>query len=929
MRPPLHSTLAILFASLVSLPLFAQQQAGRIHGTVTDVTHEILPGASVTLTPGNLRTATGREGDFQFLNVAPGTYKLTIHYVGFTTATETIHVANGQTLEVTPVLNVTNSEQRVVVTAPRPYGVSESINTERTATNLVDVLPETVITSLPNANVADVVGRMPGVTLERDEGEGKYVQIRGLEPRLSNTTVDGVDIPAPESGIRQVKLDVLPADLVGSVELNKTLRPNMNGDAIGGSVDLVTKTAGNVPQVTLYTLGGITPIDNTRHAGEVGGTVGGRFGKHKGWGAILSGSYDYNGRGIDDVEPVPDALAGSPSVPYFDNADFRQYLYQRNRYGLGGSLDRTLGPNSSLYLRGILANFTDGGHRTLYNLDATGNGPSATSEQRIGNYLVSTLILGGMETMPSSDMWVNWQVSAARSRMLNPQFDNYASFGYTGPASQCGYNDSSSNPYTPAFTPACFQEAENSNDFALSKLKLGGYGQFAAVNLAERIDASKGFNTANTLNTIAFGAQYTNSHDFDDSYKLVYNPAQDANGNPILIPLGQFTDSSYVNKSYYNGNYPELMPWVNYGAVQSYVLTHASQFVESSTRGQDSNNYNLTEKIPAVYFMDTTDIGPVRLMGGLRMEHTSVNTLGPDNSGALTVHGQTSYTDLLPTASFQYHLTTNSDLRLVYGRGLSRPIPQDLVPYVSIDASGNPVTVSLGNPALVPEHANNYDFEYEYFLTPLGALRGGYFYKSFTDPIVTLQSSPTTGAYAGDRVFQTANAGTAYDEGVEVGFEQQFTYLPGIWRGLGLSGNYSYTTSRAYNVNPTGPRSENPPMLRQAPNTWNLSPTYDYGRVSGRVGLAYNGPNIYQYNFVDGVPGGLAGPSGDVYEYTHFQVDAQFSYWLNHRLQLTVQGLNLNNAVFGFYQGSSQFPIQREFYHPTYSLGLRWTLDRE
>jgi hypothetical protein len=130
-------------------------------------------------------------------------------------------------------------------------------------------------------------------------------------------------------------------------------------------------------------------------------------------------------------------------------------------------------------------------------------------------------------------------------------------------------------------------------------------------------------------------------------------------------------------------------------------------------------------------------------------------------------------------------------------------------------------------------------------------------------------------------------------------------------------------------VNPTGPRSDSPALLRQAPNTWNISPTYDHGRLSSRVGLAYNGANIFQYLLVDGAPGGIRGPSGDVYLYSHFQVDAQASVYLWKGFTAIASGLNLNNAVFGFYQGSPQFFIQREYYKPTYTFGLRWELGHE
>src|SRR6202011_3787537 len=138
-------------------------------------------------------------------------------------------------------------------------------------------LPSEVITSLPNANVADALGRLPGVTLERDEGEGKYVQIRGTEPRYSNVTIDGVNVPSAEN-YRVVKLDIIPSDLVESVEINKTLLANMDGDAIGGSVNLRTKSAGERPTLSLFGLGGYTPIFNGRGATQSGGTGGKRFG---------------------------------------------------------------------------------------------------------------------------------------------------------------------------------------------------------------------------------------------------------------------------------------------------------------------------------------------------------------------------------------------------------------------------------------------------------------------------------------------------------------------------------------------------------------------------------------------------------------------------------------------------------------------------
>ncbi len=479
----------------------------------------------------------------------------------------------------------------------------------------------------------------------------------------------------------------------------------------------------------------------------------------------------------------------------------------------------------------------------------------------------------------------------------------------------------------PHFSPRCFQETNNSANFQFARLKLGNHGQAAKLDLGGKLDISKSYLSGGS-GMLKLGVAFDNSHQFDDSWQTDYTPAVDpATGNPYAVPLSLFLDTSYANAHYYNGNYP-ASPFVNYSAIQNYVLGHASQFVLSSTQVQDGENYALTERIPAAYAMDTDQVGNFRLSGGLRLEQTHVATLSPDANNALTVPGTYSYLDWMPSASLQYRLDNSSDVRLVFGRGISRPVPADLTAATSVDLSVNPHLASLGNPALRPEHGNDYDLLYERYFTPLGDVRAGFFYKSLTDPIVSIQTTPTSGPYAGFRVTQPANAGNAHIAGFEFAFLQQLTYLPGPLRGLGLSGNYSYTTSQASDVNP-GNRSYSPRLLRQAPNTWNFSPTYDLGWFSGRVGLAYNGSNIYQYNYVAGAPGGISGPSGDVYEYTHFQVDAQADLALSPTLRLTLSGLNLNNAVFGFYQGSPQFMIQREYYQPTYSIGLRWTLGGE
>jgi len=162
---------------------------------------------------------------------------------------------------------------------------------------------------------------------------------------------------------------------------------------------------------------------------------------------------------------------------------------------------------------------------------------------------------------------------------------------------------------------------------------------------------------------------------------------------------------------------------------------------------------------------------------------------------------------------------------------------------------------------------------------------------------------------------------------IEVAYQQQLTFLPGFLRGFGVMANYSYTTSQASGI---PGRSDHPALLRQAPNTWNISPSYDLGRLSARLGLSYNGANIFAYQWQDGAdPTGIHGPSGDNYLYAHLQVDAQVNIRMVNGFSAIVYGLNLTNEVFGFYNGSPQYVVQREFYKPTYAIGLRWTSGTE
>ena len=923
-----------LFSAAVAL---SQGAKGTITGRVVDSGGGVLQGARIVLNPGEISRVSDAQGEFTITGVDSGTYAITVSFVGLDTYSASLEVKPGSAAHVDAVLKVGTQSEEVIVTAERAHGEADAINRERTADNVLQVLPAEVIRSLPNANMADAIGRLPSVTLERDEGEGKYVQIRGTEPRLTNVTLDGVNVPSPESGIRQIKLDTISADLVESVEINKTLQANQDADGIGGSVNLVTKTAGERPTVSFSGMGGYTPIVGGRPAVESTGTLGQRFGKDKRWGVLIGGSYDWNGRGIDDIEPVPDQATNLPGQPpTYESMDIREYRYYRSRWGLAGSADYKLAEGSNIYLHGLYSDFKNFGDRWVYSLndnttglqllgsngcstDSTGTTvapctgvPSFNTQIRRPDYAIGSLILGGKHVFSST--WFAWDISAGRSRQI-VNGDPSASFDSTLDTSACQYDPAATKSiYRPQFSAACFTEAYDPDNFVLSKIQ-SNHGLTAQVNLQVTGAFAKRYHIGSHTSSIEVGGRFRNAHKFDNSVGLEF----DAN---TTVPLSQFP-SRLTNHDYYDKSY-QLGPNPAFNDVFAYYFANQANF--DAVAPDITSQYNFIEKVSAGYVMNTIDLSSrVRLVAGIRFEGTNLDTASPTFDGSGSFVGLTkangSYLKVLPSASLRFALDNNTNLRLVYGRGLSRPNPQDIAQAVSWTIGGAINSASLGNPNLKAETGDNFDVLIEHYLNPFGAIQAGFFYKRLTDPIVNetnivqnFEPAPTAplGTY---QVSQPINAGSAWVYGFEASYVQHLTFLPGLLRGFGISANYGYTNSQASGI---PGRTDKPRLVRSAPHTWNVSPTYDYKRFSFRAGLSYNAENIAGYADQPN------GPFGDNYFYPHLQIDMQGSIGLGHGLSFISYILNANNEVFGFYNGSAKYVLQREYYKPTYAAGFRW-----
>src|SRR5579864_859287 len=936
----LLSVLTLLFTQFVS----AQTAHTGIVGHVTDVGGAVVQHARVELQPSATVATTDDDGNFTISGVAPGTYTLTISNVGFSIFSTRVTVQSAAPIRVNAVLKPGTQNEAITVHADREGGEMEALDIERTADNIVQVLPADVITSLPNTNIADAVGRLPSVSLERDEGEGKYVQIRGTEPRLSNVTVDGIHLPSPE-GVRNVKLDAIPADLVESVEINKTLSANQDADAIGGSVNLVTRTATNQPYVSLMGMGGYTPIAGGRELHQIAGTLGQRFGHDNKFGALFGFSYDYNARGINDVEPgqAVNVLPNGSTFLGPNTEDLRDYHYDRSRYGFDGELDYRLGNMSSVFLRGLFSRFKDYGENWAYTptivnfiTDPTDPnnvcGITSTSgtqgcggmnlrntSRRPGQQLVS--VQAGARH-PLGKTLVIYELALSESSYTG----GFSAADFGGPGSSdnsVAFGVDTTRPFAPKFPVLNGVNIYDPTNYFMSDADTETDGIFER-DIVGNISVSREYSLAGHSSTVEIGLKGWDARKTSLVDRELYNGA---NGQPMSDFLSNFRDSNYYFGLYTYG------PVTEFTKITAALAPAGTSF---DALNNFSNTFDISERIWAGYVMDTINFGNFRVQGGLRVESTQDDLhafVVNSNNGAFTsaspLVSSSSYINAFPSIQAQYRFGADTTLRAAYGMGIARPNFGDIAPFMNVDPNASPtVPVSLGNPNLKPTHAQNFDILLEHYFNPHGLLQGGFFYKALTNPIYeSVLTLITSGPFANGTAEQSqpVNGPSAHLAGIEMAWQQGLSFLPGAFNGMGVSANYSYVTSQA--SFPVGfGRTDHPTMVRTAPNNLNFDVTYDKKGVSARMGLSHNDANLWAYG-----PSNSKDPSGDTYLYPHTQVDAQVSYWIprGHGLQVIVSGLNLNNEVFGFYNGAERFPIQREYYSRTISAGLRWTLGGE
>jgi TonB-dependent receptor len=828
-----------------------------------------------------------------------------------------------------------------------------ALEMKRQAPNIIDVQPLSEIIKLPDINMAEALQRIPGISLETDSGEGRFINIRGLDSNLNASSYAGVRLPAsnpssPFSGGRATAFDTFPTGIVGGVEVTKTLRPDMDAEGLGGSINLVPRTGaqyGGRPFFEADIGGGYQPLRQTPvYNAEIstgtsfsgGAGIGGLFAGPDAFSVVITGVIHSDQRGVDDVEASysDNQSAGVPDK-VLSNLQFRWYKYARMRYGTAANFDARANDNTSLYLRVLWSGYLEHGRKhflVLNGLDS-GNGQCATpagqacfqdpnnpngyvasaatleqdttdSVERIQNSLA---ILGGSSVF--SGFRVDYRGSyALGSDRFSVSPGSTWTYGNNVPIAY----DNNTNPKYPTYHTLDGTDPTNPALYQLDNIGLGpSYakdGEWAGV-IDLTIPTGSGTHTAEWK----FGLSGRWRHTTFESTAPSWTP-----NDVILLPPYTFGPPQI----FYNGHY-NIGPWINLDQVAN-LYGGSNGTVSDDPVADASTNTDDNENVYAAYGQYSARYGEWGLLAGVRVESTHAtyrgNLYNNDNDTNTPAAVSNSYTNAFPTVQGRYFFSEELIARLTYASGIARPGFNQITPGASISTVNR--TVTVGNPALKPTIGQNFDATLEWYPGNGQIAAVGLFGKVFNNYILLTEqrvdSYPFPGLGPGSTpiVVDSYTNGPAHAWGAEAQYQQQLLFLPRPWNGLGFSLNGTAVDSRA---------QIHPGVYGLLPSTskftWNAAVFYESGPLELRLAADYVGQNLFAF-------GAVTASDTDVFSSARLTMDFGASYAVSHRLSLYFQAKNLLNTPLEFTEGPCWCrPIQREFYDATYLAGVRAQFD--
>lgn len=902
-------------------------QSGNVQGTIYDQQNLPLPGVVVEDQAGEKATVTDLSGKYTLVGLTEGAHTLKVHYLGYEDRSIEVSISNGKTVTANATLDEgTNVLGEVIVTGNSVAGQARALNTQRTNGNITNVVSSDQVGRFPDANIGEAMRRIPGITMQNDQGEARDIIIRGMAPQLNSVMINGERVPSAEGDNRRIQMDLIPADMIQTIEVSKAVTPDMDADAIGGSVNLVTRAAPNGQRISITGGSGVHTFQN--NPVWIGAFVYGNRLANDRLGVVVSGSYNDVDYGSDNVEFEWD-YDGSEDNRYITDQQIRQYFVRRVRRSVSTNLDFRLAEGHTIYARGLYNWRDDWENRYRFRLkgidvpDASGLTTAEVERQtkgginnsrvrsrRLEDQRMWNLQLGGDHLFGSLEM--NWMLTRARASEERPN-ERYMEYAYDdGNDETVPVRVDMSNPRLPLVMPVNYSRTTGRN-MVLNELT-ESYGFTEENDLNGRLDFSLPLADGKYASTLKFGARYRSKEKLRDNNFFEYEPNDGSSSDMTEVTtVHSLRDNFLAGEQYESGTFV----YAEY--VGDLDLSSSAYDSEEVLEEYGPSNYSATENITAGYAMIDQKLGSkLRLIAGLRFENTSTdylaNSYNEDTDAITPTEGNLSYSNFLPSVHLKYDWKPNLILRAAWTNTLARPNYYDLAPYELIIPDDN--EIELGNPALTAATASNFDLMAEYYYKSVGILSGGVFYKQIDNFIYT--ASQRDVMYNGDLydVFtQPENGATADVFGVELAFQRKLDFIPGkFWNHMSLYTNYTFTETA---TNGIAGREDGLPLAGTANHMVNGSLAYEDDKFTVRVSVNYADDYIDEY-----------GDEAffDRYYDEQFFLDVNVAYAITPYLRVFAEGTNLTNQPLRYYQGIQEQTMQMEYYNSRFNIGVKLDL---
>ncbi len=971
----IFSVLGILFLIIIFNYKSTLASNSNVEGYVKDSkTGEALLGANVMLAGTSMGTATDMNGKYHIVNVLPGVYTIRATYIGYKTQNIKIIIKQGESLKQDFKLDPVGIKGKAIVITAQATGQSQAINQQLSSDQIINVVSAAKIQELPDANAAESVGRLPGISVLRNGGEGTEVVIRGLQPKYNQILIDGIQMASSNPNDRSTDLSMISSNMLEGIQVSKTVTPDMDADVIGGTVNFELREAKvavpGVPKFGLLVQGGYNNLAdayNRLNNYKYVGSAEDRFLNDK---LGVFAQIDIERKNLSSNELGASYNHLGNSLTQYITTGLNLYDISRDIQRNNGALviDYKL-PEGKIKLSNFASTGSSYNPSRQETFDITNNahyyGLSTTSG-------VSTTISNSLEyqqQLPIFQMDAkfshtysetkdpnDWSVNFLQQSAGLGQFTNVANVNPQTIPGASNYN----------FAATYLNELTNSNYFSRERALTGSLDFKTNINFSDLVSAE-----------IKFGGKYryqTRSYNYDlyDGGGLNYGGAGYVD-NLIInyfslpqtlkynIPIHFFTDPNFSFGKFLNGNYSMAEPLnvamlsqlVSYlrNNVQGIIANNGSQAFGHDNFNSTTNNYSGHENQSALYLMTIVKVGPqITLIPGVRYQdlqttysgirgiesRNSFNSYSNYDTTANQDHGY-----WLPDVSLRYKPLSWFDIRLSYTNTLAYPDYNAIIPRIDL---GNG-TIAWNNYKLVPSRSKNYDVYFSFYDNTLGLLTAGGFLKQI-DNLIYPWTSYVSGAnaiqYLPYSLLGTYQASGTYtlstyvndsyminNYGLEIDWQTHFWYLPGPLAGLVFSANYTHIFSKAQyplvKIVSTGrsisyvDTSFTDRLLDQPNNIVNLSLGFDYLDFSVRVSM------LYQADIFTG-PSPWPQLRTHTSSYTRWDLSAKQELpWFGLQIYGDMNNINGANDI-SVIQGAD-VPVSEQDYGMTADIGLRWNLN--